>query len=332
MRVGLHDALAHPSGYLSGNEMSKKIAGVLPILHTPFDDHDAIDRTSLEREIEWVLHAGANGVCSAMVSELLRLTADERNELNRLIVEMTAGRGVVVASVGAESTKQALAFATHAVDAGCDAIMAIPPISTALPEDALFGYLSALADAVPVPLIVQDASSYVGKSIPTSFYVRLLDQYGPEKILFKPEGSPVGPNISALRDASRDQARMFDGSGGIYLIDAIRRGVVGTMPGVDLLDGIVAIWQAMKAGDEATAYRVYFPICALVALQLQAGLDGFLAIEKYILKQRDIFKTDRRREPNSWSLDRETREEVDRLLELLSASLDVPPSRAAGDL
>ncbi len=306
-------------------QIKHKIEGVLPILHTPFDDDDAIDQASLKREIDWAFHVGVDGVCSAMVSEILRLTTDERNELNRLIVQMTAGRGAVVASVGAESVKQAVAFAKSAVDAGCDAIMAIPPISTALPREALWSYFSALADAVDVPLIVQDASSYVGRSIPTSFYIRLLGTYGPEKILFKPEGSPVGPNISELRDATGKAARMFDGSGGIYLIDAYRRGVIGTMPGVDLLDGIVTLWKAMQSGDEATAYRVYFPICALVALQLQAGLDGFLAIEKYIMKQRGIFTTDRRREPNSWSLDHETQEEVDRLLEILTASLAPDP-------
>jgi 2-keto-3-deoxy-L-arabinonate dehydratase len=63
---------------------------------------------------------------------------------------------------------------------------------------------------------------------------------------------------------------------------------------------------------------LYFPVCALVALQLQAGLDGFLAIEKYILHQRGLFATDVRRRPNSWSLDRETQAEVDRLLAMLS--------------
>ena len=301
--------------------MTSNIEGILPILHTPFDANDEIDRDGLQREIDWAFEQGVNGVCSAMVSELLRLTSEERIELNRLIVEMTAGRGVVVSSVGAESTKQAVRFARAAVDAGCSAIMAIPPISTALPLQALHDYFSALAEAVPVPLIVQDASSYVGASIPTDFYVRLLNEYGPQRILFKPEGAPIGPNISDLRDASDGRARMLDGSGGILLIDAFRRGVIGTMPGIDLLDGIAALWGALKNNDDRAAYRIYFPICALVALQLQAGLDGFLAIEKYILVKRGLFTTDRRREPNSWSLDPETQNEVDRLLSMLTDAL-----------
>ena len=294
-----------------------KIEGILPILQTPFDENDQIDRASLQREIDWAFEQGIQGVCSAMVSEILRLTSQERIELNRLIVEMTDGRGAVVGSVGAESIKQAVEFAEAMVGDGCHAIMAIPPISTALPRTALYEYFKTLADTVSVPLIVQDASSYVGSAIPTDFYVQLLDEYGPEKILFKPEGAPIGPNISDLRDASQGRARMFDGSGGILLIDAFRRGVIGTMPGIESLDGIAALWQALQRNDEVTAYQIYFPICALVALQLQAGLDGFLAIEKYILCKRGLFTTDRRREPNSWSLDDETKSEVDRLLILL---------------
>lgn len=309
--------------------MTQTLAGVLPILHTPFTSDDQIDEESLRREIDWAFQLGVNGVCSAMVSEILRLTTDERLAFNRLIVQQAAGRGVVVASVGAECTRQAVLFAQDAEDGGCDAVMAIPPISMALPQPALWDYFSAIADAVSVPLIVQDASSYVGAAIPTEFYVRLLDEYGPAKILFKPEGSPIGPNISALRDASGGRAQMFDGSGGMLLIDAYRRGVAGTMPGVDLLDGIVALWQALAAGDEATAYRISFPVCSIVALQLQAGLDGFLAIEKYIMVRRTLFESERRRAPYAWSLDAETQAEVDRLLQMLDEAVN--QSKAVGE-
>ena len=166
--------------------MAGKIAGVLPILHTPFDENDAIDFDSLASEIDWAFEVGADGVCTAMVSEILRLSDVERIQLNRQVVELAAGRGVVVASVGAESTRQAVEFANDAASAGCNAVMAIPPVTTPLDEEQLRSYFGAIAKCVDVPLIVQDASSYVGKSIPTSFYVQLLDEYGPEKILFKP--------------------------------------------------------------------------------------------------------------------------------------------------
>lgn len=301
--------------------MSRTIAGVLPIAHTPFLDNDDIDYASLERQIDWAYEQGAQGYCSGMVSELLRLTAAERLELTRKLAELNRGRGAVVAGVGAESTRQALVYAREAEAAGCDALMAIPPISSALPDDQLLAYYVALAEQISLPLIVQDASGYVGQAIPMHVHAELIARFGPEKILFKPEASPIGPNLSKLRDATGGQARIFEGSGGILLIDSHRRGIAGTMPGMEFLDGIVALWRALERGDDDAAYRIYYPICALVALQLQAGLDGFLAIEKYLLHRRGLFATDRRRRPYAWSLDPETTAEVERLFARLQREL-----------
>ncbi|MCP4172854.1 MAG: dihydrodipicolinate synthase family protein [Fuerstiella sp.] len=297
--------------------MTSEISGVLPIAHTPFLNDDTIDIVSLRRQIDWAYEQGASGFCTGMVSELLRLTAGERVDLTRELAQINAGRGVFIAGVGAESTKQAVEFANAAQTAGATGLMAIPPISSALSEDHLIDYFSALASATRLPLIVQDASSYVGQAIPVSVCQILLDNFGSDQILFKPEAAPLGPNLSALRDATDGRARIFEGSGGISLIDSFRRGIAGTMPGMEFLPGIVAIWKALHAGDDNRAYQVYFPLCALVALQLQAGLDGFLAVEKYVLHKQGLFTTDIRRSPYKWDLDRETQAEVDRLLVIL---------------
>jgi dihydrodipicolinate synthase/N-acetylneuraminate lyase len=82
------------------------------------------------------------------------------------------------------------------------------------------------------------------------------------------------------------------------------------------------LWKALQRGDEAAIYRLYLPICALVTLQLQAGLDGFLATEKYILHRLGIFDSPHRRKPHAWDLDEETQAELDRLLLLLDAAVE----------
>ena len=304
--------------------MLRKLQGVLAIAHTPFTEADEIDAAALKRAVDWSFAVGADGVGTGMVSETMKLTSDERLALAAMLVEFVAGRGPVFAAVGAESTKQSLAFAVAAEKAGCDAVMAVPPLTARLSETQLVDHFRALADGIGLPVIVQDASGYVGQSIPIPACVKLLERYGPEKILFKPEAAPNGPTLSALRDATGGRAALFEGSGGIFLIDSYRRGIAGTMPGMDLLDGIVAIWRALRHGDEAVAYRVYFPVCALVALQLQAGLDGFLAVEKHLMTRRGLFPSARRRKPYGWELDAETAAEVDRLFGLLQATLGSP--------
>lgn len=302
--------------------MRKPLHGVLPIVQTPFLESGEIDAPTLRREIDWAFARGIHGLGTGMVSELLKLTASERQWLAEKLVEFAASRGPVFMGVGAESARQALEHARAADRAGCDAVMATPPITTRVNDAGLIDYFRTLADGLDLPLIVQDASGYVGQSIPLKIYTALLDRYGPEKILFKPEASPIGPNLSALRDATGGQARIFEGSGGIFLIDSFRRGIAGTMPAVDIVDGIVALWNALSRGDDDLAYRLSFPIGAMVALQLQAGLDGFLAIEKHVLVRRGIFPSVRRRQPYSWELDSETAAEIDRLFDRLMRVLD----------
>ena len=114
----------------------KPLAGVLPILHTPFTDDNGIDEESLRRQLEWAFEIGADGCGTGMVSEILRLTAAERTHLAHLIPEIVAGRGPVFASVGSESTAQAILYAREAETAGNNALMAIPPTLTDLPEQA----------------------------------------------------------------------------------------------------------------------------------------------------------------------------------------------------
>jgi 4-hydroxy-tetrahydrodipicolinate synthase len=317
--------------------MPKPLHGVLPIVQTPFLDNDDIDFATLKREVDWAFAQGIDGLGTGMVSELLKLTADERALLASKLVEFAAGRGPVFMGVGAESTRLAVEYAQAAERAGCDAVMATPPMTTKSNETGLVAYFRGLADAVDLPVIVQDASGYVGQAIPLKVYAELLDRYGPEKVLFKPEASPVGPLLSAVRDlvarplttspspargeGSQKGPRIFEGSGGIFLIDSFRRGITGTMPAVEMVDGIVALWQAMQEGDEELAYRLSFPIGAIVALQLQAGLDGFLAIEKHLLVKRGLFPSARRRGPYAWKLDAETAAEVDRLFDRLQGIL-----------
>ena len=297
------------------------VQGVLPVLHTPFTKDGDIDTDTLHREMDWAFEVGADGVVVAMVSEILRMGYYGRRDLAKLVCKAIQGRGFCIISVGAESTREACDFARHAEGHGASAVMAIPPVATRLGTGATKAYFTAIAESVSIPLVVQDASAYVGAAIDMSVYLDLLAKFGSDRILFKPEASPLGPNLSKLRDATGGKARIFEGSGGINLVDCHRRGIVGTIPGTDLLDGIVALWRALEARDEDRIYQLSFPISALVALQIQGGLDGFLGIEKYLLKKRGLFANTLQIQPVGWQIDPETEAEVDRLFARMKAAL-----------
>jgi len=293
--------------------------GVLPVFQTPYLDDGRLDAVTLEREIDWLFEQGSQGIVMAMVSEILRLDEQERRELAELACRFAKGRGPVIISVGAESTHIAVKLARHAAGVGAAALMAIPPVCTASREDDLFHYYEEIVKATPLPVVVQDASGYVGRPMTIEFQARLMELFGPEKVQFKPEATPIGPRLSLLRDATGGNARIFEGTGGIALVDSYRRGIVGTMPGADLIRGIAPLWNALQQGDDQRAYELSLPISSIVALQ--HSLDAFLAIEKYLLVKQGIFRNTLVRGPVGYRLDKETQAEVDRLFQVLEQSL-----------
>ena len=288
--------------------------GVLPVVQTPFADDGRIDDATMRNEVDWVFECGADGVTVAMVSEVLRLEHGERRYLAELVCDAAAGRGPVVVSVGAESTGVAVAFTEHAQSVGASAVMAIPPLSVAPSDKELRGYFDAIVTATDLPLIVQDASSYVGDPLSVDLQAGLMSRHG-QRVGFKPEAQPLGLKLSALLSATNGEALVYDGSGGIALIDTFRRGLIGTMPSADVGWAIVRLWRQLQAGDLSGAYRLSLPLVALVAMQ--TSLDAYIAVEKYLLVQQKVFVNNIARHPVDYELDELTTAQVDSYFGLL---------------
>ena len=292
-----------------------ELRGVLTVFQTPFHNDESIDFETLTCEIDWLFQeCGVDGIVMAMVSEVLRLSTDERTNLAAHACRIGCDRGAVIISVGAESSHAARDFSRHAEECGAHAVMAIPPVTVSLDDDELMAYYERILESVSIPVIVQDASGYVGRPMSIELQARMLDKYE-DRILFKPEAIPIGQRLSQLRDATGGRARVFEGTGGIALADSYRRGIAGTMPGADLAKPLVALWNALERGDEETANRLSFPLASLISMQ--NSLDAFVAVEKHLLLKQGIFKNTVVRGPVGYRLDDETRKEVDRLFGIL---------------
>lgn len=297
--------------------MHQHLSGVHPVFSTPFNDDDSVDTATLDREIQWLFDNGVHGVVMAMVSETLRLSTDERRDLASAACNSASGRGAVVIGVGAESTPVAVGLARHAESIGATAVMATPPTTTAALETEVTDYYRALLDAIEIPVIIQDASGYVGQPLSLALQASLLAEYG-DRVLFKPEAVPIGPRLSALRDETHGRARVFEGTGGIALVDSFRRGIVGTMPGADLCWAIVALWEALQNDDTERVDTINGPLTALISML--NSLDAFIAVEKHLLVKQGVFSSARVRGPVGFRLDHETTAEVDRLFGLLDSA------------
>ena len=294
--------------------------GVLPVLATPFDDAGDLDLAGLASEIDFVVEQGVDGVVLGMVSEVLRLSSEERDALVAETCKAVNGRVGVTMSVGAESAHTAVRHARHAEGVGADAVMAIPPMGTTCDDTELYRYYSTIIESVGIPVVVQDASGYLGRPLTIELQARLHAAYR-DRALFKPEAQPIGPRLSQLLEATGGEAKVYEGTGGLALVDSFKRGIVGTMPGPDISWALVALWNALVDGDDDRVDEIQAPLCAIVSVQ--NSLDSFVAVQKHLLHRQGVLSGTQSRGPVGYRLDATTEREVNRLFERLARVVGV---------
>lgn len=294
--------------------VSADLTGVLPVLATPFTHEGEIDLGPLDHQIGWVFEQGVDGVVLGMVSEVLRLSSEERDLLAAATVKFAAGRGTVTTSVGAESTHTAIRHARAAQASGVSAVMAIPPLATPLDDDQILRYYSGIIESIEIPVVVQDASGYLGRTLSVGLQARLYREFG-SRVMFKPEATPIGPRLSQLRDATSGRASIFEGTGGLALVDSFQRGITGTMPGPDVVWAVVALWRALHEGDANRVAALHGPLSRLVSMN--STLDAYVCVEKHLLERQGVLTSTKSRGPVGMVLDAETAQEVDRVFDRL---------------
>lgn len=261
-------------------------AGVFPVLCTPFDAEGAVDVDAQRAVVAFALACGSHGlVCFGLGAEVNKLTPDERRRLTDAIVEEAAGRVPVLIGVGAESVHTAIELARHAEATGADGVVVPPPFTAGLPGDGLTGYFRAVAGSVDLPVMLQDASVYLGAALSPELVRRLGEQEanirhvkieaGPEETARWVSG--VGAGI-----------RVFTGDAGAYLLPCLRAGAAGSIPAVEVADRLVTAYEAEAAGDAAAAESHFRPLLPYLLFALQGGIDHCNAATKATLVRRGV--------------------------------------------
>ena len=295
-------------------------SGVYPVIQTPLDDHDKIDEAVFEAEINWLINNGVKGLVLAMVSEVMRFSAAERRNQWQIVLRILDGRLPLIVSVGGESTAIAVQLAKDAESDGAAALMATPPSSFPATSFEIYSYYSAIIESVKIPLVVQDASNYMGQPLELELYGKLLEKYGNTRVQFKPEAKPIKERMISLQEIAGGKAKVYEGQSGMDLLDTHPLGLIGTMPGAEVPWALVALFKALKEDDWDRARSIHAPLAKLISFQ--KTLDAYVAVEKYLLVKQGIFTSTRQRGPVGFILSDEMKVEIDIAFDQLKAAVD----------
>jgi dihydrodipicolinate synthase/N-acetylneuraminate lyase len=259
-----------------------KLTGVYPILSTPFDEARRIDVESLEREVEYLIAAGVDGVGLGLASEVPLLAEEERDLLLRTVVARARGRVKVVMKTDAPGTDLAVRYSRRAAELGADALMVMPPGGAA--GDEVRAYFYEIADATPLPIFMQD----VPQAPVAPGLAAQIAREREHPWYLKAESPPTVPRVAHAVAAAEGRLVVFGGAHGAYFPEELRRGSLGTMPGAVVPEAYVETWRLWRAGQETEAQAHFARYGTLLRLfQQQTGIGTYLV--KEALRLQGIF-------------------------------------------
>lgn len=267
-------------------------AGVFPIAPTPFHPDETFDEASQRRAIDFLVDAGVDGICIlANYAEQFSLTDAERDRAMAVCIEQVAGRVPVIVTTSHFSERVAAERSRAAQDAGAAMVMLMAPYHGAtlrVEADGLKRFFSAVAEAIDIPIMIQDAPMS-GTPLPATMLADLAHSI-PLVQYLKVESPKAADKLKAVVQLAGDACPgPFDGEEGITLIPDLEAGATGTMPSAAVPEALVEVLRRWQAGDRDGArdqWEHWLPMihyenrqCGLQATKALMAEGGIIASE-----------------------------------------------------
>ncbi|KPV40910.1 dihydrodipicolinate synthase [Alicyclobacillus ferrooxydans] len=122
---------------------------------TPFDRlTKEIDWAGVEANVEFLIHSGIKVVVACgNTSEFYALTLKEAKAVTERVVQVAAGRALVIAGVG-YNVETAIELGRHALKVGADAVLIHQPVHPYVTDDGLESYYETVMEGIGAPSLV----------------------------------------------------------------------------------------------------------------------------------------------------------------------------------
>ncbi len=290
------------------------LSGVCTITLTPFTDEGDVDLGSIDSLTELYLDSRVHGLTIlGIMGEAHKLSDAERQAVMRRYLSAAASSVPVVVGCSAAATRVTVERAREAEEARAAAVMVAPP-NNVRSLDLVFEHYRRVAEAVSLPVVVQDEPVNTGVVMPAPFIARLVNEIEGCRYV-KLEEAPTTIKITSLLEKIQGDTGIFGGLGGMYFYEELVRGADGIMTGFAYQEILVRTYELFSKGRKREAQEYFFRYLPLIRFEAQLGVGG-VGIRKEIFKLRGVISSSHVRFPTP-ALDAETLKELGELVDLL---------------
>ncbi len=154
-------------------------SGSMVALVTPFfKDQEGrggdLDEKTLRRLVDFHVREGTRVIVPVgTTGESATLTHAEHEKVIRIVVEQAAGRVLVMAGTGSNSTSEAIALTRAARDIGADGALVITPYYNRPTQEGLVRHYEVLASRISFPMVIYNVPARTGVNMLPETIARL---------------------------------------------------------------------------------------------------------------------------------------------------------------
>ncbi|AJZ58558.1 4-hydroxy-tetrahydrodipicolinate synthase [Paraburkholderia fungorum] len=265
---------------------------ITPII-TPFR-YGAVDYDAYARLVDWQINNGGHGVLvNGTTAEPNTLTAQERNCLVDVAIDVAAKRVPVVAATGSQSHAETIALTTYADKAGADALLIVTPYYIRPPQRGLVEYYADIGSRTQKPLMIYHipGRAAVNAELAT---VKAIKERVPHLVGMKHAVNDMG-FVTQMLDAFGPKWRVFVGLEELSF-PMLAVGACGLMNAVGNLAPrkVADLYEATERGDMAESRKLHFE---LFELNQSVFFDTNPIPIKYMMKRMGLIENNEHRLP-----------------------------------
>ncbi len=253
---------------VAGQVNGGRYPGIHAVLYAFFDADERLDREAMRDQVERLMMVGVDGVTVlGLATEVQKLSETERRTLIDWAVEDIAGRVPLSVTVAGNSVAEQSALARHAERAGAAWLILQPPAVGTYPGEQYIRFFARVAESVSLPMAVQNAPAYLGRSLSVADIDRLTRD-APNFTHIKAESGAL--ELEPLIRLTSGRLTVLNGRAGLEMTDCLAAGCDGFILAPDLVDYGVAIRRLWLDGDIGQAQALYLESLGAIVFVMQS--------------------------------------------------------------
>ena len=189
---------------------------LLTAMVTPFNADGSVNYEKAADLAEWLIDNGSDGlVVAGSTGEAATMSAEEKLELFRVVVNRINKRVPVIAGTGSNNTADSVKMTKMAEAMGVDGALIVGPYYNKPTQEGFYQHFAAVAQSTGLPIIVYNVPGRTASNISPAIVARLAADFG--NIVAIKEAAGNVAQVAELYSVLPEEFTIYSGDDGLIL-------------------------------------------------------------------------------------------------------------------